>query len=120
MKSSLDIGETGLPRNLFDSLPEAVADEVFETLIATDKVRIVRITSHGQSTPEGEWYDQPDHEWVTVLRGAARILVEGQGEHPLGPGDTLFLPAHCRHRVTWTDPEVKTVWLAVHFALSTL
>jgi cupin 2 domain-containing protein len=116
MESSVFVGEAGLLRNLFDALPEAVADEVFEDLVATDKVRIVRITSNGQTTPEGEWYDQPEHEWVTVLRGAARILVEGQEEQGLGPGDTLFLAAHCRHRVTWTDPDQKTVWLAVHFA----
>jgi cupin 2 domain-containing protein len=27
-------------------------------------------------------------------------------------GDGLLIPAHYRHRVDWTDPEV---WLAVHF-----
>jgi hypothetical protein len=31
----------------------------------------------------------------------------------LGPGDALFLPAHCRHRVTWTDPSSPTIWLAL-------
>jgi len=30
------------------------------------------------------------------------------------PGDHVFLPAHKRHRVTWTDPDRPTVWLAVH------
>jgi cupin 2 domain-containing protein len=30
------------------------------------------------------------------------------------PGDYVNLPAHCRHRVEWTDPERETVWLALH------
>ena len=30
------------------------------------------------------------------------------------PGDWVILPAHCRHRVAWTDPVRETLWLAVH------
>jgi cupin 2 domain-containing protein len=32
----------------------------------------------------------------------------------MGPGDWLEIPARCRHRVAWTDPNQETVWLAVH------
>lgn len=103
------------PKNIFDDLPENLSQEVFETLLSTDKVRIERITSSGQTTPEGEWYDQSENEWVMVLRGAARLQVADGTEHTLNPGDTLYLPAHLRHRVTWTDPEERTVWLAIHF-----
>lgn len=49
-----------------------------------------------------------------VLAGAARLEIEDQGIHALGPGDSVFLPAHCRHRVEWTEPNAPTVWLALH------
>jgi cupin 2 domain-containing protein len=31
------------------------------------------------------------------------------------PGDWLNIPARRRHRVEWTMPEVKTIWLAVFY-----
>ena len=55
-------------------------------------------------------------EWVLVLRGSAQLQFEGQAEAvELGPGDYVLIPAHCRHRVQWTDPRSPTVWLALHF-----
>lgn len=71
--------------------------------------------STGQASPPGFWYDRPQDERVMVVCGAARLLVEGESERPLGPGDFCFLPAHRRHRVTWTSPDEPTVWLALHF-----
>jgi cupin 2 domain-containing protein len=51
-----------------------------------------------------------------VLSGAAGLLVEGEsGPRTLRAGDHVHLPAHCRHRVEWTDAAEPTVWLAVHF-----
>jgi cupin 2 domain-containing protein len=94
--------------------PSARDVEVIETLLTRGGVRIDRIVSRGQVTPEGCWYDQPETEWVLLLTGHARLLIEGEvGPRELGPGDAVLLPAHCRHRVTWTDPDVATVWLAV-------
>jgi cupin 2 domain-containing protein len=52
-----------------------------------------------------------------VVSGAARLRIEGEEEErELAPGDWLLLPAHCRHRVTWTSSSPPTVWLTVHFA----
>jgi cupin 2 domain-containing protein len=88
--------------------------EITELLLTAKGVRLERIVSHGQASPEGFWYDQTQAEWVMVLSGAARLTVEGDpDELPLGPGDAIFLPPHCRHRVTWTDPAQPTVWLAL-------
>jgi cupin 2 domain-containing protein len=25
------------------------------------------------------------------------------------------IPTRCKHRVEWTDPDVVTIWLAVHY-----
>ncbi|VTP70109.1 nif11 domain/cupin domain protein [Leclercia adecarboxylata] len=33
----------------------------------------------------------------------------------LHAGDAVNIPAQCRHRVEWTDPEEPTVWLAVFY-----
>ncbi|HEY4745105.1 MAG TPA: cupin domain-containing protein [Desulfuromonadaceae bacterium] len=103
--------------NMFANLPDALPDEVFETIAEAGRVRIERIVSHGQATPAEEWYDQGWDEWVLLLAGGAGVLLEGEDEpRPLGPGDYLMIPAHCRHRVAWTAPTERTVWLAVHIS----
>lgn len=101
-------------RNLLRELPPPGPDEDFKTLQQRGRLKLERIVSRGHTTPEGEWYDQEQDEWVLVLAGGARLLIEDEGEKVLGPGDALLLPAHCRHRVTWTDPAQPTVWLALH------
>ncbi len=52
---------------------------------------------------------------MLLVGGGAHLLIEGAGEMVLGPGDHLLIPAHVRHRVTWTDPARPTIWLAIHF-----
>jgi len=103
--------------NLLAGLPAApLAKEITDVLADAREVRIERIVSTGQVTPEGEWYDQETDEWVLVVAGAARLRIEGEERDlDLAEGDWVLLPAHCRHRVTWTRSEPPTVWLAVHF-----
>lgn len=105
--------------NLFAPLPNAISsipDEVFEALVQTEHFTLERIVSAGQATPPGEWYDQETHEWVILLSGRAGLLFEQETEvHELQPGDYVLIPAHCRHRVEWTDPTQQTVWLALHY-----
>lgn len=100
--------------NLFSGLPGDADEERLDDLLMRPGVRIERIVSTGQASPPGFWYDQKWDEWVVLLAGSAGLLVEGETEAGLTPGDYLFLPAGKRHRVTWTDAEGPTVWLAVH------
>jgi hypothetical protein len=66
-------------------------------------LRIERIVSTGQITPEGEWYDAEEAEFVLLVSGAARLRIEGEDEdRELGEGDYILLPPHCRHCVTFT------------------
>jgi cupin 2 domain-containing protein len=103
-------------RNLFDDVPRALPAERVDVLLETPAVRLERIVSIGHATPPGEWYDQARNEWVVVLRGRARVRIEGEAEdRTLDIGDHLLLRAHVRHRVEWTDPAGPTVWLAVFF-----
>lgn len=101
--------------NIFSGVKKAAPDEIIDTLATTASGRIERIISNGQATPEGQWYDQDQDEWVLLLEGSAGVLLEGE-EKPvtLLPGDYLLLPAHCRHRVAWTEKNKQTIWLAVH------
>ena len=106
------------PENLFDDLPAGLPadlpDERVDVLLEGDGVRVERIVSRGHASPPDFWYDQAEDEWVLLLAGAARLRIEGTDEPvSLRPGDHLTLPAHCRHRVEWTDPDRETVWLAV-------
>ena len=102
------------PGNLLSGIPEGSEEELFTLLLERPGLRIERIVSFGQVTPEDAPYDQPRDEWVLVVAGAARLWIEGQGEVALGPGDHLLIPAHRRHRVTFTAS--PTIWLAVHIA----
>ncbi|MGD2064221.1 MAG: cupin domain-containing protein [Nitrospirota bacterium] len=104
------------PANLLHDIPARQAQEWVEVLAHGDAMRIERIVSWGQHSPVGFWYDQEEHEWVALLRGAARLRFEdGDRVVTLAPGDSLTIPAHVRHRVEWTDPERASVWLAVFF-----
>lgn len=101
--------------NIFDHIPATLPNELTETLLKNQSVRIERIISCGHSTPPEEWYDQDKDEWVALLSGSAHIEFEADNSlHPLKPGDYLLIPAHCRHRVAWTAPDCTTVWLAIH------
>jgi len=101
--------------NLFASIPSGRGDEVFENVLDKGGVRIERIVSHGHVSPASGWYDQDEEEWVLVLQGSGKILFEDGPEFTLCPGDCLDIPAHQRHKVTWTDPAGATIWLAVFY-----
>jgi cupin 2 domain-containing protein len=100
--------------NLFDKIPTDLTEEVFETLLVGESVRIERIVSHGHASPKGFWYDQEQAEWIVVLSGSATLRFEDSDQvTALSAGDFVDIPAHRKHRVEWTDPDRPTVWLAV-------
>lgn len=98
--------------NIFADIPEFLPEEVFQSLAGNGIVKIERILSDEQSSPEGFYYDQEWHEWVLILRGGA-VLEIGDAQHTLEVGDYLMIPARARHRVVSTRPQ--TLWLAVHY-----
>ncbi len=100
--------------NLLTDFPSNLPEELFTSLLETTDLRIERIVSHGHSSPDGFWYDQDQHEWVLVLRGAARLSIEGEIKE-LKPGDYVHILAHQKHRVEWTATDEPTVWLAVFY-----
>ena len=102
--------------NIYSVVPDRAPGEIFETLVDSGDVRIERIISDGHASPEGFWYDQDENEWVLLVQGRAGLRFEGEDQIVLlGPGDWVDIPAHVRHRVEWTDPDEKTIWLAVFY-----
>lgn len=99
--------------NLLAGAGREGADEEFHALLEGGKFRLERIVSHGQPTPEGQWYDQERPEWVLLAQGTARLVFEGGAAADLAEGDYLLIPAHTRHRVESVSSDA--VWLALHF-----
>jgi cupin 2 domain-containing protein len=100
--------------SLFSNIPEKRPEELTETLFGSASIRIERIVSYGDGSPEGFWYDQDQPEWVCVLKGFAKLRFE-EGTLEMKPGDFVNVPAHKKHRVEWTTPDEPTIWLAVHY-----
>jgi len=101
--------------NIFDSIPSNSVEEIFTSLVKNEKVRIERIVSYGQTTAAGQWYDQPEDEWVLLIQGEARIEFENNRIENLTAGDHINIVAHQKHRVSWTKEDSETIWLAVHY-----
>ncbi len=93
-----------------DPLPNA---EVLTDLVSSDAVRIERIVSNGQTTPENEWFDQDLDEWVVLIQGEAALEYKGGEQVRLNAGDHVLIPAHVRHRVVFTSREPPCIWIAV-------
>lgn len=103
-------------KNIFEDLPDKNDHEFFENLMDDPRFKLERIISFGQATPKDEWYDQERDEWVILLKGSASLVFEGNAEViELMPGDHLLIPAHQKHRVSRTDPDEPSFWLALHF-----
>ena len=83
--------------------------ERFRDLAELGAARIEQILSG--RLPEPASFEQAHDEWVVVLEGSAKMIVDGD-ELELGAGEWLLLPAGCPHTVLETQP--GTSWLAVH------
>src|SRR3546814_17592089 len=101
--------------NVFEGIPANSAEEIFTDILLRPGVRIERIISTGQATPENAPYDQDHDEWVLLLKGAAGPWIDGAGERTLRPGDHVLIPVRRLHRVRWTARDEPTLWLGVHF-----
>ena len=111
-------GETDPPRqtdaNLLATPCPAPGQEISVVLVDQKNWRLERIHSCVAASPAGFWYDQEEHEWVTLLQGSALLELEGEKVPvELCRGDSLLIAAHQRHRLLATDPAPGTVWLAL-------
>jgi cupin 2 domain-containing protein len=103
----------------FFQLPEPLpTTEQFDSLLESANFRLERIISTGQITPPGQWYDQGQDEWVILIQGEACLEFEDGSQIVLKAGDHLLIPAHQKHRVTFTSCDPPCLWLALHGQLT--
>jgi cupin 2 domain-containing protein len=100
--------------NLFAPLPSGKIDEQILTLLDAPAFRLEHIISHGRPSSPGFWYDQPNSEWIVLMRGCSTLDFGEEGRLELKAGDCLLIPAHSRHRVETVSKDA--VWLALHFS----
>jgi len=101
--------------NIFSNIPSELPSEIFEDIIVTENLKIERIVSKGQTSPDIGWYDQSENEWVIVLSGYGVIEYITGVKITLKQGDYLHIKAHEKHRVIETSPDEATVWLAIFY-----
>lgn len=99
--------------SLLQDIPASSKDEIFETILQKENIKIERIISYGQTTPENYWYDQDEDEFVVVLQGFAKLQYYDGNIIELNAGDSLLIKAHEKHKVIYT--ENPTIWLAIFF-----
>jgi cupin 2 domain-containing protein len=102
--------------NIFSNIPESIPNEISEDIFSSGRVRIERIITSGNNhSSEDGWYDQDEDEWVLVVQGEGVLEFEEGESVRLRVGGYVNIPAHKKHRVTWTDPNKETIWLAVFY-----
>ncbi|MDP2628499.1 MAG: cupin domain-containing protein [Nanoarchaeota archaeon] len=101
-------------KNVFAKIPKDIPKEIFETLVKSKSCRIERIISKGHKTPNGEFYNQEENEFVLLVKGFAELSF-GNKIVNLKEGDWINIPKHVKHRVEKTDTKKETIWLAVFY-----
>lgn len=103
-------------KNIFNDIPPNLECEVFEQIIGCDDIKIERIISKGHHSPESGWYNQEQNEWLIILAGEAILsFIDGE-DITLKKGDYVNIPAHKKHKVKWTEANIETIWLAIHYS----
>lgn len=100
--------------SFYDNINCDVNYEKFFEIFKNDVIRIEKIVSNGQKSPENFWYEQEESEFVLVLKGNA-ILEFEEETMILNEGDAVNIPAYKKHRVKQTSPNELTIWLAVFY-----
>ena len=102
--------------NIFKAIPKDLKEELFEQLLCTNDLKIQKIVSKGHTSPKSGWYNQNENEWVMVLKGEAVLSFKNNKKDiTLKKGDFINIPAKVKHKVSWTKPNKKTVWLAIYY-----
>ena len=100
--------------NIFEQIIVDKSEEKFFEIFKNEKIKIEKIVSNGQISPENFWYEQEENEFVLLLEGFA-ILEFEDFEMELKKGDCLNIKAMQKHRVKFTSLNEPTIWFAVFY-----
>ena len=100
--------------NIFDKVIIDKNEEIFFQIFKNESIRVERIVSNGQKSPENFWYEQEENEYILLLSGNA-ILEFEDFEVELKKGDCLNIEAMQKHRVKFTSLDEPTIRFAVFY-----
>ncbi len=100
--------------NIFEEIIVDKNEEKFFEIFKNEKIKIEKIVSNGQTSPDNFWYEQEENEFVLVLEGFAIVQFE-DFEVELEKGDCLNIKAMQKHRVKFTSQTEPTIWFAVFY-----
>ena len=100
--------------NIFEQIIVDKNEERFFEIFKNETIKIEKIVSNGQKSPENFWYEQEKSEFVLLLEGFAILEFENR-EVELKKGDCLNIKAMEKHRVKFTSLDEPTVWFAVFY-----
>lgn len=90
------------------------SEEKFFEIFKNENIKIEKIVSNGQKSPDNFWYEQEKSEYILLLSGYA-ILEFEDFEIELFKGDCLNMEASKKHRVKFTSLDEPTIWFAVFY-----
>lgn len=100
--------------NIFENIIVDKKNEQFINILNKESIRIEKIVSNGQTSPNDFWYDQEENEFVVVLEGFAIIEFEDK-KVELKKGDYINIESHIKHRIKYTSETKPTIWLAIFY-----
>lgn len=102
-------------KSIFDISDYVGNEEVFEDVLQKENIRIERIISSGQTSPNTGWYDQDENEFVILIQGNVELEFYDGSKTGLKAGEFLNIPAHKKHRVTFTSKDPVCIWIVVFY-----
>ena len=100
--------------NIFDKIIVDKKEENFFEIFKNETIKIEKIVSNGQKSPENFWYEQEKSEFILLLEGFAILEFENR-EVELKKGDCINIKAKQKHRVKFTSIDEPTIWFAVFY-----
>ncbi len=100
--------------NIFKEILIDKSEEKFFEIFKNENIKIEKIVSSGQKSPDNFWYEQEKSEYILLLSGYA-ILEFEDFEIELNKGDCLNIEASKKHRVKFTSLDEPTIWFAVFY-----
>ena len=100
--------------SIFEQIIVDKNEERFFEIFKNETIKIEKIVSNGQISPENFWYEQEKSEFVLLLEGFAILEFENRIVE-LKKGDCLNIEAYEKHRVKFTSLDEPTVWFAVFY-----
>lgn len=100
--------------NIFEQIIVDKKEEKFFEIFKNETIKVEKIVSNGQNSPENFWYEQEQSEFILLLEGFAILEFENR-KVELKKGDCLNIEAMEKHRVKFTSQDEPTIWFAVFY-----